>query len=149
MLGESLYRPTARDLETTGAAPSRLLFYAVQSAIAASLSVVSGVVPGDEIWIVTHADLRFTPGAAQTLTVGALLARDTSGNVIGRICDVAPPQASVVAAAVSGAWGRVGEVMLFPGDALEAAAAFSAGANSNGMIVTAWGVRLPRGNVLK
>jgi len=148
-LGDNTYRPTERDLEAIGAAPTRLLLLLQQSAASATLSQFSSAVPGDEVWLIKHTSIRFTPGAAQTLTLGAIVVRDTSGNVIGRVHEIAPPQASAVAAAASVDSKMIGDVMVFPGDAIEAAATFNAGAAANSMFCAVWGIRLPRGNALK
>lgn len=149
-LGDGIYRPSDRDVVTIGAAPARFLFYQfLLNTALAQLSVSSSNVPGDEVWVIKGFDVSCTPGAAQTVLDGAAVIRDTSNTIIARLVDFAPPQTSAVAAAQVRLSGVVGDAMVMPGDHLECAVDFNAGANPNSMIWTLYGVRLPRGNILK
>lgn len=147
MLGDTLYKPSLRDIVTVDAAPRRLNFRATASAVAAAVSIDGPIVPADEAWIITQIYAQATPGAAQTVVnmiVSVILGGVSFNEAHGWTENFSATPAIAQVRSVAGV-----NFALMPGEVLRLNGNFNAGANSNLVLLNALGVALPRGNLIR
>lgn len=150
MLGELLFRPTERDLVALGGAPTRLSFLTSGSGASSSINCSSGTVPTDEFWVIAGATCVITPGAAQFALFCIIdVIEPISGAQIYRPCYAAAPELGATVAQQTGFARALTNAIVMPGEAVRATGNFNAGAAANTVQMSFYGLKIPRGNLLK
>jgi hypothetical protein len=146
MLGDNVYRPTERDLVTSGAAPRRLNFRTTSSLAAASVATDGPTVPTDEVWCIQQLYAQCTPGAAQTVQT-MVISLILQGVQFNELVSTTENFSATAAIVQTRSWTT--EFFMMPGEILRLTSAFNAGAASNLVLMNAVGIALPRGNLIR
>lgn len=150
MIGDSLLRPTDRDIVTLSAAPTRLAFLTSGSGASTAITASSGTVPTDECWVIAGCGLVITPGAAQFAQFAIVdVIEPISGAQIARVAYAAAPELGATVAQQTGFARALTNLVVMPGEALRATGNFNAGAAANTVQFNFYGIRIPRANMLK
>jgi len=149
-IGENLFRPTERDLVTIQAAPTRLAILTSGAGASTAISSQSATVPTDECWVLFGCGFVITPGAAQFCITALLdIIEPVSGAQIYRPAIVAGPDLGAVVAQQTGFSRELGGALVMPGEAIVGRGVFNAGAAANTVQWNVYGIKIPRGNLLK
>jgi len=146
VIGDNLFRPTDRDLITSGGALRRLTFRGATSTVAAGVQTDGALVPADEAWVITQIYAQMNPGAAQTVVsaVISIIRYGASFNEIhGWTENFSATAALGQIRSIAGA-----NFALMPGEVLRLTGTFNAGVNSNQVLLNYVGFALPRGNLI-
>jgi len=131
-VGESLYRPTLRDVVAIDAAPTRLSFLTSGTGASTAISATSPTVPTDEFWCILGCGFVITPGAAQFCITGLLdIIEPVSGAQLYRPAVAAGPELGAVVATQTGFDREFEGVIVMPGEAVVGRGSFNAGAAAN------------------
>jgi hypothetical protein len=150
VFGESLFRPSERDLVTIQAAPTRLALSFFSAGLSTLITHNSTPVPTDEVWCVAGIQVTLTPGAAQTAVPSNVGIFDTTtGTQVYRFAYVTQVELGSVAAAQTGFDRQFDGVFVMPGEVIRFENGFSAAGASNSALNWVYGLKIPRGNLLK
>jgi hypothetical protein len=149
-LGDQLYAPSARDIIALDAAPTRLAVVTSGSGSSTAIAAVGNSIPTDECWVIFGCTAVVTPGAAQFCFSVIFDIIDPVNNAqIARLGNAAGPELGTTVAQQTGCDRQINGMIAMPGEALRASGTFNAGANPNTVQFSFWGIKVPRGNVLK
>lgn len=145
MFGDFLYALTAKD-----AISAPVLQRQLERAIGAGVASVTATVqsqptPGDKVCYVSNMTFQAAPGAAQTCQRLTATVIDSAGATIAVLCVFNPNPA--IAAAVTVGHSFACDLLLFPGELIQLAGTFNAGANQNAVYLDLHKIHIPKGNL--
>lgn len=145
MLGGFLYSLTAKDA-ISAPVLQRQLERAIGTAVAApTVTVQSQPTPGDKVCYISNMTFQGQPGAAQTCQRLTATVIDSSGATIAVLCVFNPNPA--IAAAINVGHSFACDLLLFPGELVQLAGTFNAGAAANQVFLDLHKIHIPKGNL--
>jgi len=139
----SIYQPADRDV-VVGLVPLRRTFRTRVDLAGVTVVAVTPVVPQDQVFILHGATAQAIPGAAQNIVSGIIHMVDGQALVQLAQLDVIPNALAVNLTAFLRWDGAVIPVM--GGELIAASVTFNAGVALNSVVLSVWGVIIPRGN---
>lgn len=139
---EQLWIPTPKDQLAQFAPQTKFLTGSNSQVNTDVRADIGGLVPDDEVWIVTNATVKGDAAAGQTTDLLLFNVLDEGDNEILRIVDAGVQPTGTEYEAIN--WQ--GAIVLAPGQKLHHRALFSGAPSANLISAFAFAVAIPRGN---